>query len=135
MKRIILIMTAVTVGWFPCTSAAADTLEQLIEQVRKESAKEKREFSERVERFKNERDQQQRLLQEAKAQLEELQQRSDTLRSSYEENAGSIDEQQSQLKQRMGYLDELHGVIRQIASDIQASLENSMVSAQNTRPR
>lgn len=130
MKKIVSILMATTACWLPVSVSSADNLEQLIEQVRKESDQEKQEFRERVERFKNERDRQQQLLQEARAELEKHQERSDALRNRYQENANTIKDQESQLKQRMGYLDELHGVIRQLASDIQASLENSMVSAQ-----
>lgn len=130
MKKYALIMTGLLAGWLPCQLPAAQSLEELARQVREESATEKQAFEQRVERFRNARDRQKQLLEEAKARLARLEQRSESLRSQFEENAATIDEQERQLQERMGYLDELHGVIRQLASDIQASLANSLVSAQ-----
>lgn len=121
----------ICVWLLPLPAQAAQSLEQLVQQVREESAQEKREFSQRLEEFRNARNKQKQLLQEAKEELAALEQRSDTLREEFENNGRSIKEQQAQLNERMGYLDELHGVIRQIAGDIQASLENSLVSAQH----
>ena len=130
MKRLSQILPLIAAVLTPLPAIAAQSLDDLVEQVRQQSAQEKQAFQERVQRFKETRDQQQQLLADARARLEKLEQSNDDLRSQYETNAGKIDEQKEQLKQRMGYLDELHGIIRQLASDIQASLENSMVSAQ-----
>ena len=132
MKRLTLLLPLITAALTPLPAIAAQSLDDLIEQVRQQSAQEKQAFQERVQRFKEARDQQQQLLADARARLAKLEQDNDDLRSQYETNAGKIDEQEQQLKQRMGYLDQLHGVIRQLASDIQVSLENSMVSAQET---
>ncbi len=131
MKKFAFTIPLIAAGLLtPLHLPAADSLDQLVKEVRQESAQEKRAFKERVERFRNARDQQQQLLEDAREKLAKLQQRNDNLRSEYEDNTGKIDKQQNQLKERMGYLDELHGIIRQTAGDIQASLENSMVSAQ-----
>jgi len=130
MKIIISLIIAAAVACLPFFSFAADSLDDLVKQVREESSRDKQEFRERVERFKQERDNQQQLLEEARTRLSEAEQRSDKLRNRYQDNVNRIDEQESLLQERMGYLDELHGVIRQLASDIQASLENSLVTAQ-----
>ncbi|MEX0950661.1 MAG: MotA/TolQ/ExbB proton channel family protein, partial [Gammaproteobacteria bacterium] len=106
------------------------TLDELIRDVREQGAQEKREFAERVEEFRNNRNRQQELLRQAKSELESLDAENNALLQGFEENAGAIEEQERVLKQRVGYLNELHGVVRQIASDMQGTLETSMVSAE-----
>lgn len=130
MKRLFLILAVSAAGW--CLSVhGAESLDELVRQVREQSAEEKREFAERVERFKQARDQQERLLEQARTELAELESQSAAMQEQFRENVSEIAEQEKQIKQRMGYLDELHGVVRQVAGDIQASLETSLVSAQH----
>jgi biopolymer transport protein ExbB len=109
---------------------APRSISELVGQVRRESALEKQQNLEREQRFAAAKDEQQRLLAEAQAELRAIEQRSAESRRVFEENARRIDEQEQALKQRLGYIHELHGVVRQIASDMQGSLETSMVSAQ-----
>ncbi|MCS3902558.1 biopolymer transport protein ExbB [Methylohalomonas lacus] len=130
MKKQTLTLLLGLCGWLATAPAQAQSLDQLVEQVRQESATEKREFNQRLEEFRNARDEQQQMLEQARAELAALEGESESLREEFESNAENIKAQEAQLKERMGYLDELHGVIRQIAGDIQASLENSLVSAQ-----
>lgn len=110
--------------------SAPQTLDELIRQVRELSTTERRELRERVERFEQERNRQRELLEQARAELADLEARSEQLQRNFESNASQIQQNERRLRERMGYLNELHGVVRQIAGDMQSSLETSLVSAQ-----
>lgn len=131
MTRQMLLTLLVTIVMSATVQAQGNrTLDELIREVREQGVQEKREFAERVEQFKSNRDRQQELLRQARNELETLDAANDDLLQSFEENAKAIEEQERVLKQRVGYLNELHGVVRQIASDMQGSLETSLVSAE-----
>lgn len=131
MKTKLMIIAVVCAAGWTLSAQAADSLDELLREVREQSTQEKREFRERVERFENARDRQQQLLEQAQAELAELETESASMQEQFKENVSEIAEQEKEIKQRMGYLDELHGVVRQVAGDIQASLETSLVSVQH----
>ena len=85
---------------------------------------------EREGRFVRERDEQDRLLQEARMELANEGIRSDLLRDEYDQNERALAELETTLAERMGNLGELFGVVRQVSGDVQAALDDSMVSAQ-----
>jgi len=119
--------------FFTNSVAAADapaTLDALVEQVRKERTLEKQENLEREQKFREAHDQQQQLLKDARSRLQEEEKRSETLKSAYEQNEREINTQDAILSRRMGSLGELHGVVRQIANDVDAVIDTSLVSMQ-----
>lgn len=130
MKITTLILLAL---WIVPYSHAADkpqTLDELVEQVLNERLLEKKEHIERVERFTQERDKQQQMLQDAKALLEAEEKRSEALRGIYEQNEREVNARDSELNRKMGSLGELHGIVRQVANDLDAIIDTSLVSAQ-----
>jgi len=113
-----------------CSSAAAQTLEELARIVRDAVNSEAKINQEREAQFVRERNNQNNLLAEARRELADENSRSDRLREEYDQNERALAELETTLAERMGNLGELFGVVRQSSGDIQAALDDSMVSAQ-----
>lgn len=112
------------------SSQSADTLDQLLQEVERAAREEARINEQRLQRFIRERNNQQQLLEEARAELRAEEQRSDRLRNAYDENERQLNELDITLQERLGNLGELFGVVRQVAGDLQSRIEDSIVSAQ-----
>ena len=106
------------------------TIDELVEQVRKENLMEKKENIDREEKFRQEHDKQQQLLADAKALAEAEEKRSQALKAIYEQNEREINSQDAELSQKMGSLGELNGIVRQIANDMDSIIDSSLVTAQ-----
>ena len=113
-----------------CSSAAAQTLDELARIVRDAVNSEAKINQEREAQFVRERNNQNNLLAEARRELTDENSRSDRLREEYDQNERALAELETTLAERMGNLGELFGVVRQSSGDIQAALDDSMVSAQ-----
>lgn len=111
-------------------STGAQTLDDLARQVREAASSEAQINQEREAEFLNARDRQSELLTQAREELERENTRSDALRDGYDENERTLAELETILAERMGNLGELFGVVRQVSGDVQAALDDSMVSAQ-----
>jgi len=112
------------------TTAGAQTLEELARIVRDAANTEAKINQEREAQFVRERNNQSKLLAQARQELADENSRSDRLRDEYDQNERSLAELETTLAERMGNLGELFGVVRQSSGDIQAALDDSMVSAQ-----
>jgi len=110
--------------------ANAQTLEELAEIVRQAANSEGRINQQREARFLSDRKNQRNLLAQAKAELKREEKRSDDLKSAYDRLERELAELTTILQERMGNLGELFGIVRQSSGDIQAALNDSMVSAQ-----
>jgi len=108
------------------------TLEQLLEKVRQESMLEKKSNVEREEKFRQAKENQEQLLKEVLAVLEKEEKRGINLRRTYNLYDNQIAKQTEILESRAGSLGELHGVVRQIAGDVDAIIDTSLVSAQKS---
>ena len=106
------------------------SLDELLEKVREESTLEKKINIEREDFFKQEKEKQEQLLKEALAVFEKEDKRGANLRRTYSLYENQIAKQTELLENRAGSLGELHGVVRQIAGDIDAIIDTSFVSAQ-----
>ncbi len=113
-----------------CSSAGAQTLDELARIVRDAVNSEAKINQEREAQFVRERNNQSNLLAEARRELADENNRSDRLREEYDQNERALAELETTLAERMGNLGELFGVVRQSSGDIQAALDDSMVSAQ-----
>jgi biopolymer transport protein ExbB len=111
--------------------AGAQTLDELARIVREAASTEARINQQREAEFVRERDQQRELLARARQELTTENARSDRLRGEYDQNERTLAELETTLAERMGNLGELFGVVRQAAGDVQAALDDSMVTAQN----
>jgi biopolymer transport protein ExbB len=109
---------------------SAQTLDELARIVREAATSETQINRQREASFVNARDMQQNLLAQAGQELASENARSDLLRDEYDKNERSLAELETTLAERMGNLGELFGVVRQASGDIQAALDDSMVTAQ-----
>ena len=105
-------------------------LDALLDQVQREGVLEQQQNKLREANFVSARDDQAKLLAEAKAQLAFEEQRSALLNQSFQDHEKGLTEKENLLQEKSGSLGELFGTVRQISNDSRSVLENSMVSAQ-----
>ena len=108
----------------------ADTLDELLKNVQDRRVVENREHARREQEFLQRKDEQQRMLNNARAERRREEQRSERLETKYEENEILIGERQEQLDKRLGSLRELFGVLQQVAGDVRGQFEGSIISVQ-----
>jgi biopolymer transport protein ExbB len=128
MNRLSLLCAAALLAAAP--AVGAQSLDELARMVREAATSEAKINEEREARFVRERDNQRQLLAEARQELAGENSRSDSLRDEYDQNERALAELETTLAERMGNLGELFGVVRQSAGDVQAALDDSMVTAQ-----
>jgi len=129
MKKVIMILLAAS-AFIVSVPTAAQTLDELARIVRIAASTEAGINQEREARFIRERDKQQALLAQARHELANENTRSDGLRIEYDQNERALADLETTLAERMGNLGELFGVVRQASGDVQAALDDSMVTAQ-----
>ncbi len=111
-------------------AAGAQTLDELAEIVRRAASSEGQINQQREAEFLSERNNQRKLLAQANAEKKREEKRSDDLKSAYDRLERELAELTTVLQERMGNLGELFGIVRQSSGDIQAALNDSMVSAE-----
>ena len=105
-------------------------LDALLDQVKREGVLDQQQNKLREANLVSARDDQAKLLAEAKAQLAFEEQRTALLNQSFQDHEKGLTEKESLLQEKSGSLGELFGTVRQISNDSRSVLENSMVSAQ-----
>ncbi|HBE93057.1 MAG TPA: flagellar motor protein MotA [Gammaproteobacteria bacterium] len=110
--------------------SAYKALDQLLKDVRKTKGIESQENTERLKKFKADKSNQARLLAEAKQEMVRTEERSDELKTIYDDNEVKLTELDDKLTERMGSLGEMFGVVRLIAGDTKGTFESSLVSTQ-----
>jgi biopolymer transport protein ExbB len=108
----------------------ANSLDQLLENVQERKVVESREHTQRERRFAQEKANQAKMLQDAKAERTREERRSDRLETTFEENEIRIGDLTEQLDKRLGSLRELFGVLQQVAGDTRGLFDASLISAQ-----
>jgi biopolymer transport protein ExbB len=111
-------------------AAAARNLDQLLKRVRSARAREAQAEAAREKEFLAARDQQARLLTQAKRQRDAAEARSKQLSEQFDTNERELNALAAQLRTREGNLGELFGVTRQVAGDTFSVLRQSLISAQ-----
>jgi biopolymer transport protein ExbB len=117
----------------PAAAAAeqkASSLDALLQRVRQGWNVERAENRKREALFRGNRDEQQRLLNEALQTLAREEARSQALEEQFEVNEITLAQLEETLQERLGDLGELFGVVRQVAGDTHGHVESSFVSAQ-----
>jgi biopolymer transport protein ExbB len=109
---------------------AAETLEELLQQTANSRALEAKANAAREQEFLARRDEQAKLLAEAKKARDAAEARSKALSAQFDANELRLGELDGLLTQRLGSLGELFGVVRQVAGDGSALMYNSLQSAQ-----
>ena len=108
----------------------ANSLDELLQAVREARVVESRDHQRREAEFRREKSQQQKLLDDAKAERRRQELRSEQLETAFEENEIRIGDLQEALDKRLGSLRELFGVLQQVAGDTRGAFEGSVVSNQ-----
>ena len=108
----------------------ANSLDELLKNVEERRVVESREHVRREEEFKTRKDQQAKMLADARAEKRRQEQRSERLETAFEENEIRIGNMQEQYDKRLGSLRELFGVLQQVAGDTRGKFQNSIISAQ-----
>jgi len=105
-------------------------LDELLEQVKEERTLQNEEFLQRELRFKNAHSKQKKLLDVAVKKLKEEEDRSESLKATYESYDIEIKKQKEMLDKKMGTLGQLDGIVKQIAGELDSIIDTSLVSAQ-----
>lgn len=131
--KINLLFISILLFWASLGNAqptAPISLDELVKQVRQTKLAEAKLNSRREQQFLEERNAQQSQLRAARKALNAEQQRSDKLQQTFDRNEQRIASLEAKLNERSGSLLELFGVVRQVAGDTVAILEESLVSTQ-----
>jgi len=108
----------------------AQTLDQLLDLVKKSQVSESAEYKQREAEFARDKANQANLLAQAKQTREREEVRSATLEKQYAEQDLAIKAQRARLNERLGSMRELFGHLTSTAGDLRSTLETSLVSAQ-----
>ncbi len=128
MRNLLIILSV----FLLCQSVPAKhlDLDQLLREVKKSQGVQGKINKTREAHFIAEKNQQQKLLAVAKAELHTQERLSEQLKSKLDSNEEVLGQLETELKNRSGVLGELFGVARQAAGDLKADLENSIISQQ-----
>jgi len=127
------VMLATSVFLFASNAFAqedAESLDELLQDVRERAAEVTQENTERETEFREERDQQQSILENTQAELQEQTERGNRLRAQFDSNELELEQLNETLRIRTGDMGELFGVFRQQAADTRSIIDGSLVSAQ-----
>lgn len=112
------------------TEIKAKSLEGLLQQVEQFQQQETAINAQREAKFKQNKKDQQRLLNQAKADLKAQQKIAADLKKSFDNNEKRLVEKEDQLRLRIGNLGEMFGVVRQVADDLNGTLHTSLTRAE-----
>jgi len=127
------VMLATSVFLFASNAFAqedAESLDELLQDVRERAAEVTQENTERETEFREERDQQQSILENTRTELQEQTERGNRLRAQFDSNELELEQLNETLRIRTGDMGELFGVFRQQAADTRSIIDGSLVSAQ-----
>jgi biopolymer transport protein ExbB len=115
---------------FAVAQEKAQTLDQLLDMVKKSQISESAEHKQREAAFARDKAGQAGLLAQANAARQAEENRSVTLEKKYAEQQLLVTQKKAQLNERLGSMRELFGHLTSTAGDLRATLETSLVSAQ-----
>jgi len=124
------VLAAASVALFASSVNAATSLEDLLQEVKKNRVSEARINKEREAEFQSARADKQALLRKAQASLKSEQTRGDNLAKKYSDNEVALAEKEQELNQATGTLGEMFGVVRQASSEAFGQISTSIVSAE-----
>ena len=114
----------------PLQAQEALTLDELLDLVEQGAVRDNEEIRAREEQFRQARGEQQRLLDQARAERTAQERRSDRLENTYGENERRIAALKQTRDERLGALKELFGVTQQVAGDARSEFESSVTNVQ-----
>jgi len=112
------------------SAQTANTLDQLLDQVKNDRISEQRINAARERAFLDARADKQALLRTAQATLQAEEQRGERLTAQFAENEQAAIDKEVELDQKAGTLGEMFGVVRQASADAYGVISTSIVSAQ-----
>ena len=133
MKGVMRLVAAAAAGLSLAASPAlaADSLDQLLQQVRESRSQLRADNQAREQRFLQSRDEQRALLQQVQQDLAAEDSRSERLVSRFNANESRLVEMNENLRLQLGNFGELFGVVRQVSGDTVGLVRNSLVTAQD----
>lgn len=132
MKRVLIVIAAFLAGTgvVHAQSEEAASMSELLNLIEQGQARDNQEARERMQRFEAARNEQQQLLNQARAERTRQENRSQQLENQFAENQQSIADQRAALDQRLGALKELFGVLQMVSGDAQGRFDNSLTYLQ-----
>ncbi len=132
MKRITTIFVAglLTLGLAPAHAQGdgAQSMSELLRLIQQGQARDSREARQREAEFTTQRNQQQQLLNRARAERSSLENESQRLETAFADNQTKIVAARAALDERLGSLKELFGVLQTVAGDAQGRFKNSLTN-------
>lgn len=131
MKRITIFIASalVTMGAVQAQEDAA-TMDELLQQIERGQARDSREAQEREARFAQARNEQQNLLNQARAERTRQENTSVRLERLFNDNQDRIVSARAALDERLGALKELFGVLQTVSGDAQGRFNTSLTNIQ-----
>jgi biopolymer transport protein ExbB len=131
VKRCLMLATAGILSTsFAVAQEKAQTLDQLLDMVKKSQISESAEHKQREAEFARDKANQANLLAQARSTRQAEEARSQTLEKRYAEQQLLVTQKRNQLNERLGSMRELFGHLTSTAGDLRSTLETSLVSAQ-----
>lgn len=130
IRRLLAALISVLLAPAAHAEAPAQSLDQLYQQAQQDLHQTREIDKQREARFLAAKNKQQALLKQAENALARERRRSERLKKAFDANRSRLDELQTKLKDRSGSLNELFGVVRQVAGDTSGILHGSLISAQ-----
>ena len=129
MKRITIIVAASLLG-FGVANAQEDasSMAELLQQIERGQARDSQEARQREAEFAQRRNEQQQLLNTARADRTRLEANSAQLEQLFEDNQANIATARAALDERLGALRELFGVLQTVTGDAQGRFQSSLTN-------
>lgn len=124
------IFAAASIALVASSAQAANSLEDLLNEVKKNRVSEARINQQREAEFQSARADKQALLRKAQAALKAEKARGDRLQKQFADNEVTLAEKEVELTQATGTLGEMFGVVRQASAEAYGQISTSIVSAQ-----
>lgn len=114
----------------PAWSAEPVNLDELLQEVKQGRIKDAEEAAKRLEKFKSDRANQQKMLNDMKNKQTQQENLSAQLEDTFDKNDKELAELEKELKDRLGDLKELFGVLQQASGDAIGQMSNSITQVQ-----
>jgi biopolymer transport protein ExbB len=128
--KVLAVLAAALILTPVAAMAQEKSLDSLLREVRAGRQADAELNKKREAEFQSKKNQQQKLLADARAERKRQELRSERLEASFQQQERDLAQLEDQLTERLGSLGELFGVVRQVAGETRGIVENSMVSAQ-----
>ena len=131
MKRLITLVAACAISAGALAQEdTASSMAELLQMIEQGQARDNAEARQREQQFQNARNEQQNLLNQARAERTRQENNSQRLENQFSENQIRIADQRQALDERLGALKELFGVLQMVSGDAQGRFTNSLTHLQ-----